>query len=315
MSNYGSNYAECAHAWAHQIEETGANYGNRMFFVKGIIYSYGYHYVIAQFATPHTVLFNAYSNSNTTNKQRYIVRNAISHKEILEVVEFMSYGKMSKESSRKNLDYYWDQMQEAAEKERRSRSVDYTGDIFRALRQMEKYVELFRCKSLLTPSQIKVLKSANHDNVLELLDVAGKAVNKAKKAKNTRKRNALRKSALESIEKWLAGDRTVSPYGLDQTLIGGTRLRVREAGVKPNLYKVVETSKGIQLEYDEAKRVFQFIAKVKERGEGWRKNGQTFQIARNYQMDSVTSDGDIVAGCHSIKWSEIERIAIQENWL
>ena len=108
----------------------------------------------------------------------------------------------------------------------------------------------------------------------------------------------------ENLKEWLSGDRA-SCYNLPE---GGVWLRI----FKEDL--LLQTSLGITLPIDEAKRVFNFINRCKKNGTSWKRNGQTFPIGDFYQMDLITADGDMVAGCHTIKWNEIERIAKLQDW-
>lgn len=43
----------------------------------------------------------------------------------------------------------------------------------------------------------------------------------------------------------------------------------------------------------------------------WHRNGEQIAVG-HFQLDSVTADGDIKAGCHTIAWSEMLRLALLE---
>lgn len=74
--------------------------------------------------------------------------------------------------------------------------------------------------------------------------------------------------------------------------------------------KQIATSRGVRVPYAEGRRTFEFLQKVRDRG--WHRNGTTFAVG-GYQLDAVNADG-LVAGCHRIKWEEIERFAKAEGW-
>jgi len=72
------NNSELSHIWANQQQQQGK--GSSMFFENESIYSYGYHFKIAQIVEHNNkkaVLFNNKSYSNTTNKHQSLVKHAI----------------------------------------------------------------------------------------------------------------------------------------------------------------------------------------------------------------------------------------------
>ncbi len=141
------------------------------------------------------------------------------------------------------------------------------------------------------------------DNLDDLEQQAAEAHKKdAKRRKAAAK--ALAKMNAERLKRWLAGDTDVScPRS------GDTRLRVREE-VRTAGHRVIETSKGVYIPYDEARLALSWLLKHRN---GWRRNGETFKIA-GYNVDSVSESG-VVAGCHHVRWGEIERIAKAEGWM
>lgn len=73
------NNSELTHVWANQTQTHGT--GCNMFFEYGSIYSYGYHFKLAQHMTNHNgqkcVLFNDKHYSNTTSKHQSLVWRSI----------------------------------------------------------------------------------------------------------------------------------------------------------------------------------------------------------------------------------------------
>jgi len=76
---------------------------------------------------------------------------------------------------------------------------------------------------------------------------------------------------------------------------------------------IVETSKGATMDYVEAKKLFDFVIKLK--GHKWHSNNfiNSYKFG-HYTLDSVDEIG-INVGCHKIKWNEIERFARSQNWV
>ena len=73
------NNSELSHIWANQTQTHGK--GSNMFFENETIYSYGYHFKIAQYVTNKEgikcIFLNQRSYSNSTNKQQSLVFRSI----------------------------------------------------------------------------------------------------------------------------------------------------------------------------------------------------------------------------------------------
>jgi hypothetical protein len=111
-----------------------------------------------------------------------------------------------------------------------------------------------------------------------------------------KEREEAEKRAAE-IEVWRnGGPRGYNWYSLP------TMLRVKDG--------VVETSRGANFPIDHAKRGLALVRSVIQRGEEWHTNGHTCHLGP-YKIDRITSDGTVYAGCHEVRWEEIERIAAQ----
>lgn len=74
----------------------------------------------------------------------------------------------------------------------------------------------------------------------------------------------------------------------------------------------LETSQGATVPLRHAFRVFQFIALCRAEGKAWKPGGtwgpRALRVG-HFTVDSVAPSGDFVAGCHSIKWGEVSRLA------
>lgn len=102
------------------------------------------------------------------------------------------------------------------------------------------------------------------------------------------------------IRRWLAGENVTLGHSLPAILR-------READE-------IVTSKGARIPVAEGEKAFRFaVAVLAKRPEGWHRNGETFKVG-DYQLDAINAQG-IVAGCHRIGWSEIERFAKAEGWV
>lgn len=73
----------------------------------------------------------------------------------------------------------------------------------------------------------------------------------------------------------------------------------------------LETSQGATVPLRHAFRVFQFVAACRADGKAWTPGawGPRHIRVGHFTVDRVDSSGNFVAGCHSIKWPEIARLA------
>jgi hypothetical protein len=104
-----------------------------------------------------------------------------------------------------------------------------------------------------------------------------------------------RKTYEEKKALWLAGEPVHLPWVSDAS----TMLRVKG--------DEVETSRGARFPLAHGLKALPLIRAVVARGEVWRRNGKTIHLG-HYQIDSI-EHGAIVAGCHTIPISEVERVA------
>jgi hypothetical protein len=70
----------------------------------------------------------------------------------------------------------------------------------------------------------------------------------------------------------------------------------------------VETSLGARVPVSHAKRGLAFVRRVVSSGQEYVRNGHTLHLG-HYAIDRIETDGTLHAGCHVIKFSEIENLA------
>ena len=72
----------------------------------------------------------------------------------------------------------------------------------------------------------------------------------------------------------------------------------------------VQTSLGARFPVSHAIRGLAFVRKVRESGREYVRNGHTIHLG-HYVIDRIEPDGTVHAGCHVVRWEEIERITPQ----
>lgn len=75
----------------------------------------------------------------------------------------------------------------------------------------------------------------------------------------------------------------------------------------------IETSWGARFPIEDGRRAFALISRIvgnppSGRGEAWRPGLHAAKLGP-YQIDSIEADGTVRAGCHTVRWPEIERMA------
>jgi hypothetical protein len=103
------NNSELSHIWANQTQSHGK--GSNMFFEHETIYSYGYHFKIAQYVknkdNVKCIFLNQRSYSNSTNKQQSLVFRAIPQNiPFFKVVSFFNDIEASSTAHKENLTHY-----------------------------------------------------------------------------------------------------------------------------------------------------------------------------------------------------------------
>lgn len=99
----------------------------------------------------------------------------------------------------------------------------------------------------------------------------------------------------ERLAAWLRGESVSMPPRGDSVLL---RIRGDE----------IETSWGARFPIEHGRKAFPLIARIRERGEEWKSNGHSIHLG-HYAIDRVTADGTVYAGCHVVRWEQIERVA------
>lgn len=286
---------EIPHLWAHRVQESARNSQGNLFFRDGCIFSYGSHFPIAAHVEnrkgKRAVLFTAQSYSVTTSRHMSAVRSAIPPDvPVFYVLEV--FARDIGKSHARNLTAYQTDIEAALIKASCARSSwrkEHSHERAVTLRNEHNgYIRFFGLRN-------KPLAPIPDLDSKALADIKKReAVKIAKQAKETKRKEAERLAQLAvTIREWREGQDVHLPYDVP------AMLRINGAEI--------ETSKGVRVPLDHAKRVLGIVRKVVERKEAFVSNGHTIPIGV-YKVDSIDVNGTLRAGCHVISFAEIQSV-------
>ncbi|HCE45530.1 MAG TPA: hypothetical protein DET40_18475 [Lentisphaeria bacterium] len=274
------NQSEVAHYWGNQIQSEGR--ANHIFFEGKSIFSYGRHFEIARFANSNAVFFNPRRYSSTTCQHQSLVRHAIPAN--VEVFQIDGFDNSHSENIKQLLDKVTDLRAKACRA--RLHKNFYLMECKNLIAKIEKYLEIFHCKSELSESHIKLIDSfrATKDNLLSEETV------KAIREQQEKERQEKIRECKQKIQDWLSFKINHIP-ALDYVY-----LRIRDG--------IIESSRGARVRLESARMLWDKI-----------KAGEP---VRGIQVDNFTvismTDTILQIGCHKIEMIEVYRLAKALNW-
>ena len=279
------NNRELAHVWVQQRRESGK--GSSFFFEGDTIFSYGRHFPIARFQTDgdgqRYVLFTWRGYSRTTSRHISLTRQA------LHGLDHPIYyvENPANDPGLKDAEYH------------RQEALNYYLKAQTARENKEGYLNMARgsekcffqmCQVFLIKHPDAKKKSLFDPKLIEKMSADAKA----QRAEITRRRKEREAERIKDREtkrqEWLSGERNYMPYEY------GDKVFLRIKGDK------VETSRGASVPLEEAKTMYLMAAQL----------GVEMVVSKQpkigeYQITDF-KDGNIIAGCHTIPFAEIERI-------
>lgn len=303
------NDSEVPHLWANQLQSDARNRHGNIYFEGETIYSYGRHFPIARIFKDkkgnETVFFTLDTYSNTTAKHIRSVRDACSHKNVLYMLEPLLLG-VSKTNylHEKNIQFWLDQIENSLNKLVKARIKEiYYSEIERARSEMQKYLDFFGVK--LTSAQKKIVNAINDPNVLEQRKVTAK---KEKEARDKRLKLA-ETHFWANIQAWRDGlKREDYPFPVTHE-ITNLGYKLDKTFLRVNCVNI-ETSKGIKVPIETAKRYYAFYLRIIKNGGC---SGNCNYKMLNYDV-SKANESELVVGCHKIDRNEIDAVATKLGW-
>lgn len=123
------------------------------------------------------------------------------------------------------------------------------------------------------------------------------------------KRIADEKERAAIVARWLDGEHINNFYATAPS--GGAYIRAEnvehdESGAIVG--GILRTSQGATVPLIHAVRVFRMVKMVRASGKRWQRNGARIRVG-HFEVDHIEPNGDFKAGCHRLKWFEIEPLA------
>jgi hypothetical protein len=301
---------ELPHIWARQTQNEGR--GSAMFFNGTKIYSYGYHFCMANIIKPGIVLFTDRTYSNSTAKHLNHTRGAVNHMEVITV----PYPE--NDDLQKNLEAWKSRIQEQIEIIENKRKKPETherakGELSSLVKSIERFFEVTEqtiSKKLPGTSAENTRKEfllhfEVAKNLQALPELKKKLERKAKADERALKiRNAKAiEEAKEKLLQWRKGARVYihSSYGLPVYL---RAIKTHKSDQPGSLVDTIETSIGARVKYESGKLLYKLIQAGKD--------------IKGHDIDGYTVisvNGSLKIGCHEIDMKEVRRFAKSQGWV
>jgi len=278
-----SNNKQIAHLWANQSRESGR--GSHFYFEGDTIYSYGTHFPIARHYKG-AVLFTTKTYSSSTQRHCSHVRQACYHLPVFNISDVRG------NPSGQDVKEYGIKISGLVKSASKARNVqNHLDGITRKVEEANRFCERFGFKTRFTvPANWEALKEK------------AKGDEKREQEAKARKAAKFEAQCAETVQKWLAGETVSIPYAYSKVLLRASIFDTQQ---------ILETSKGARVPLESAHLAFRFC--LSKREAGWKRNGETFRVG-DFKIDEITRD-TVKAGCHTIGFDEILRLATTLNWV
>jgi len=348
---FGSNDTGIEHVWANPLTKDGQGYyqthatnPQRNFYFKTdadgtrVLYSYRDSYPIAsRFRIGKRAVYLVRSGkaySVTTAGHISAARNAVPDKANLFEVPYVTRytqpkfqyadtGMPDNATHIANLADYVTRIETAIKTLARARSTwtmkQSHAQAIDTRNEAKKYAKVFRleCPKLPVVPKIDATKYAKWESF---------EATQAERTRALRERQAKEREEkyAEALTAWKRGENVSLPYGVSQYAL----LRVNEETSNPSepARYIVQTSQNVSVPVSGklgAARLLRFLQALKRDGRTYQRNGHTEHIGEftveSFKPSVATANPDnssefewiLTAGCHRIRWSEIESISQQ----
>lgn len=281
------------HLWANASQSEARNGTGSVFFDGDVIYSYGAHFPVARRINGGLFLFTTQEYSVTTSHHKTMIQRAIPNAaQVFEVDNVMA------DPSLQDVFDYTARINELFAKASRARQNEtwLTASATREAAELNLFIDTFELK-------------ADHYQVDQAAIDKVLATNKEERAVNRKakkEREAQRKEGITiAVKRWIDGEGYSIAYHArgDYPL-----LRLHRDGDN------IETSHGAICPIFHAQILWRAVQRIKglNRSENWYPVN-TFRLG-DFKLTCIMPNGDVIAGCHHIQYSELKRMAGFMSW-
>lgn len=319
-----------AHLWANKSQPHARNASNSLFFEHSTIYSYGSHFPVAkhiEVGKKPVILFTTRCRSNTTAKHICYVRRALPPGDTANVFYVDNVLAQCKIEHLENHAAYRATAAELVKEFAKAtrRKIECFARLEACCLEANCYAQVFKLRvKCLDPLKLVGLTQAELDAKLKAAELKNEAREKLRVERDEARRAALEITNAGNVEQWIAGVIKTLPRSSElpvylRTARGLVNSPFPRNGEDPNEFgAIMETSLGATVPLEDARRALRVVLVCRERTRSWLRNGATLgatlQVG-DFYVDLITETGDVVAGCHKIRWAEIERFAKSMRWL
>lgn len=241
-----------------------------------------------------TYLYSTGHYSITTSSHQSCVRRSIPHE--ADVFDVPNVLAMDKNQHEENLVSYAERVTLLRRKATRAR---ISGNRDRFSEDAEKLT----LEAAHYAKRFKLVRSDGFGMEKLTLKVARTAKKRREEAEEQERKRVER--AQVQLRAWLRGKNQYFPCGIKTTYL---RVVKTKDGIE-----LLQTSLRAEIPMADAKRAYDFVKLCREKKRDWRRNGEQFPVGQ-FQLDSVSASGNVIAGCHDIHWDEIKRFAKIAGW-
>ena len=273
MKTVFSNAQDCVHAFAQRQQPQGR--AGNVFFYGDKIYSYGYHYLLAEFIDDKTILINDSGYSSSTSKHiSYVSSGTRQYKQFF--------------TRTSEIGLVYSQVLSLQDKLANARKPEnYINGILSLWDSLNEYVKHIKSKNIPKDTRYKAIKAiVKHLNV-DSVQYQQKLADAKKKDEAAKKRKEA-KQIKEALTKFYN-------YEVNSFRVGDTDyLRLSQDRSS------VETSQYVKVSTDEARILYKAIC-----------NGVDIVGHRisNYIVNSI--NGRLKIGCHNIDMDSVHKVGKQ----
>ena len=290
----------CVHRWANNEDPQKSGKSGNMRFDGMAIYSYST-VIAVKYPEKHVVLMagDGIYNSSTTIKHKSKVRSALPDDWDVIIVDCDQYGYDLRDI--KGVRRCHDKMKKTLAKKLEAVAASRKG-VSLACRYQEYTYYLKKCNAVAAflgrkPDEGKGVDDASLAEIREQVlkqnrrDAAAAAKKEKQRAKEQAERAA---QILVNMEKWRNREAVGDTWGFPRII-----LRLSKC------HNFIETSASAIVPFKAALLLFRMCQRCREKNEGIQPEERL--VIGDYNLHTITNEGDAVVGCHHLMFTEMER--------